>query len=199
MSPSRTTDLGLLGTRCHRDRLAAPTRSRVPGWRGLALRDVNSIDRMVKATELSIWSRQYAIEVDGRRVTTWDGSWWRAGGTFTLDGRSYSVRGNAWGTEFTMADGTGIVVATAARLGRRTWTVTADGQTYQFRRPSYWRHEERLVVGDREVGTVRRTSMWRSDVEAELPGLPVPAQIFTVAVVLTRWDRDDAAAVGVTP
>ena len=41
--------------------------------------------------------------------------------------------------------------------------------------------------------------MWRSDVEAELPGLPVPAQIFTVAVVLTRWDRDDAAAVGVTP
>jgi hypothetical protein len=149
---------------------------------------------MVKATRVSVWSKQYHVEVDGRRVTTWDGSWWRTGGTFTLDDRPYSVRGNAWGTEFTMADSTGIVVATAARLGRRSWTVTADGQTYQFRRPSYWRHEERLVVGDREVGTVRRTSMWRSDVEADLPGLSVPVQIFTVAVVLTRWNSEDSAA-----
>jgi hypothetical protein len=93
-----------------------------------------------------------------------------------------------------MADSTGTVVATAARVGRRNWTVTANGHTYQFRRPSYWRHEERLVVGDRAVGTVRRTSMWRSDVEADLPGLPVPMQIFTVAVVLTRWNSEDASA-----
>ncbi len=152
---------------------------------------------MVKATRVGVWSTKYHVDVDGRRVTTWDGSWWRAGGTFILDGRPYSVRGNAWGTQFTMADSTGTVIATAARLGRRNWTVTASGHTYQFRRPSYWRHEERLVVGDREVGTVRRTSMWRSDVEADLPGLPVPMQIFTVAVVLTRWNSEDASAASV--
>ena len=148
---------------------------------------------MVKATKVSIWSRQYSVEVDGRQVTTWDGSWWRSGGAFSLDGHPYVVRGNAWGSEFTMADSLGNVIATASRLGRRSWTMSASGQTFQFRRPSSWRHEERLVVGDREVGTVRRTSRWRSDVEAELPGLPVPVQIFTVAVVLTRWNSEDAA------
>ena len=39
--------------------------------------------------------------------------------------------------------------------------------------------------------------MWRSDIEADLPGLPVPVQIFTLAVVLTRWNSEDAAGAAV--
>jgi uncharacterized protein YxjI len=159
-----------------------------------ALVAANSIDTMVRATKVGMWSNDYHIEVDGQRVTTWDGSSWRAGGTFTLDDRPYRVRGNVWESEFTMTDQAGTVAATAGRMGRREWTVTAGGQTYRFRRPSVWRNEERLVVGDQEVGSIRRTSMWRSDVEADLPAMPVPVQIFTVVVVLTRWDRRAATA-----
>jgi hypothetical protein len=191
MRPSRTTATGLLGTRCHRARLA------LARARGGALAVANSIDCMVKATKVGVWSNNYHIEVDGRRVTTWDGSSWRAGGTFTLDGRPYRVRSNAWETEYTMTDAAGTVLASAGKVGRRDWTVTAGGQTYRFRRPSVWRNEERLVVGDQEVGSIRRTSMWRNDVEAELPGLPIQVQIFTVAVVLTRWDRQAAAGAAV--
>jgi hypothetical protein len=148
---------------------------------------------MVKATKVGVWSNNYHIDLDGSRVTTWDGSNWQAGGTFSLDGRPYRVRSNAWETEYMMTDGAGTVLAAAGKMGRREWTVTAGGQTYRFRRPSVWRHEERLVAGDQEVGSIRRTSMWRNDVEADLPGLPIPVQIFTVAVVLTRWDREAAA------
>jgi hypothetical protein len=156
----------------------------------------HSIDAMVKATKVSVWSNHYHIDVDGRRVTTWNGSAWRSRGSFDLDGRTYQVRGNAWDTQFTMTDESGAVVAVAAKLGRREWTVTAGGQEYRFRRASAWRRDERLVVGGVDVGAIRRPSMWRSDIEADLPGLPVPVQIFTVGIVLTRWDRQAAAGAG---
>jgi hypothetical protein len=159
----------------------------------MPLRLAHRIDAMVKATRVSAWSRRYHLDVDGRQVSTWDGSWWKSGGTLTHDGRSYGVRGNVWGTELTMTDSAGAVVATAAKLSRRNWTVTSGGRTYSFRRPSYWRYEEQLMDGDRAVGAVRRTSMWRSDVEADLPTLPAPVQVFVVAVALTRWDSEDSA------
>ena len=44
------------------------------------------------------------------------------------------------------------------------------------------------------VGFVKRTSIWTSDAMADLPGLPVPVQIFVLTVVLTKWDAEAAAA-----
>jgi len=35
--------------------------------------------------------------------------------------------------------------------------------------------------------------VWRSDAEAELPGLPMPVQVFVLAVALTTWDAQAAA------
>jgi hypothetical protein len=41
---------------------------------------------------------------------------------------------------------------------------------------------------------VKRTSLWRSDIVADLPGLPPPVQIFVLGVVITIWDQQAAAA-----
>src|SRR5258706_15500509 len=57
---------------------------------------VNSMRGMVRATKVGIWSNRYHLDVDGVRVTTWDGATWRAGGTFALDGRQYRGGSNAW-------------------------------------------------------------------------------------------------------
>jgi len=46
------------------------------------------------------------------------------------------------------------------------------------------------------VGSVRRTSFWRGDVAADLPGLPLPVQIFVVGVVITMWEQQAAASGG---
>jgi hypothetical protein len=73
-------------------------------------------------------------------------------------------------------------------------SVEADGRTYEFRRASMWRQEEELHSEGLRVGSVKRTSLWRGDVVAELPGLPLPVQIFVLAVVLTMWDAQSAAA-----
>jgi hypothetical protein len=150
---------------------------------------------MLKATKVRRLSSTYDITADGRPVTRWEASVWRSAGTFTLEGRRYRVRSNAWGSQFTMTDEAGTTVATAGKVSRREWTVAMAGQTYAFRRPSWWRNQFDLVVNGQAVGGVRRISSWRTDVEANLPNLPLAAQVFTVGVALLTWEAGDTAAV----
>jgi hypothetical protein len=149
---------------------------------------------MVEAKRRSAWRRSYDLTLDGRPVARWDSSYWKSSGTIEVDGRRFRMRGNAWGTKFTMADEMGGVVATADRVGRKQWTVEAGGRTFHFRRASLWNDTQHLYDGDEPVGHVRRTSWWRGDVAADLPGLPLPVQVFVIGVVITMWDAQAAAA-----
>ncbi|MGI5213968.1 hypothetical protein [Plantactinospora sp. CA-290183] len=148
---------------------------------------------MLVARKTSFWRSRYEISVDGRTVATWDSSVWKSGGSFALDGGHYRVRGNAWGNRFGMVDADGVTVASADRVGRKRWTVEAGGRTYDFQRASLWSDEQELHTGGRRVGSVRRTSVWRGDIAAELPGLPLPVQIFVLGVVITMWNQQAAA------
>jgi hypothetical protein len=149
---------------------------------------------MLHAKKPAFWRNRYEITADGQPIATWDGSMWRNGGRFELDGLRYEVRGNMWGSRYGMAAEDGSPVAAADRVGRKKWTVEAAGRNYEFRRASMWRHEEELLSGGRSVGSVRRTSVWRSDATADLPELPLPVQIFVLVVVLTTWDGLTALA-----
>ncbi|MBL7256183.1 hypothetical protein JKJ07_17950 [Actinoplanes sp. LDG1-01] len=130
----------------------------------------------------------------GREITTWDKSTWKSGGEFTLEGRRFRVRSKIWGSKYTMVDDSDTVVASAERVGRKHWTVSAGGQTYNFRRKSFWSSEEEFVLGDTRVGSIRKTSFWGGTVEVELPGLTPQLQLFVLAVVLSKWDAEAAAA-----
>lgn len=149
---------------------------------------------MIEARKASVWKNRYDIIADGRQLATWDGSSWKAGGTVELDGRRYEVRANMWGSKYGMVDEDGTRIASADRVGRKNWTVEADGRTYEFRRASLWRQEEELHSEGRRVGSVKRNSIWRGDAVADLPGLPLSVEVFVLAVVLTKWDSDSAAA-----
>ncbi len=91
---------------------------------------------MLEARKASVWKNRYAISTDGRQLATWDGSLWKAGGTFDLDARRYEVRGNMWGSKYGMVGQDGTPIASANRVGRKRWTVVAAGRTYEFRRAS---------------------------------------------------------------
>ena len=149
---------------------------------------------MLEARKASVWKNRYDIIADGRRLATWDESSWKAGGTVELDGRRYEVRANMWGNKYGMVDADGTPVASADRVGRKNWTVEAGGRTYEFHRASMWRQEEELHSEGRRVGSVKRSSIWRGDAVADLPGLPRPVEVFVLAVVLTMWDSAAAAA-----
>ena len=149
---------------------------------------------MLHAKKVGFWKNRYEITADGRVLATWEGSIWKSGGTVELDGRRYEIRSNLWGNKYGMVTEDGAAVASADRVGRKKWTVEADGRVYEFRRASIWRQEELLCSEGHQVGVIKRTSMWRGDATAELPSLPVPVQVFVLAVVLTMWDQQFAAA-----
>ncbi len=46
------------------------------------------------------------------------------------------------------------------------------------------------------MGYVRRTDFWRNEAEADLPGLPLPIQVFALVVVLTMWARAASVSAG---
>jgi len=150
---------------------------------------------MLEARKVSVWKNRYEIIADGHKLTTWDASSWKSGGTFELNGRRYDVRSNLWGTKYEMVYQDGTVIASADRVGRKRWTVEADGRTYEFRRASMWRYEEELHSEGLRVGSVKRNSMWRGDAVADLPGIPTSVGVFVLAVVLTMWDSAAAATV----
>ena len=148
---------------------------------------------MLRAKKISVWRSRYEITADERIVATWEGSMWKTGGTFELDGRRYEIRGNVWGSRYGMVTDGGTAVASADRVGRRRWTVEAGGQVYTFERASIWRQDQVLHSEGRGIGRIRRTGMWRGDATADLPGIPLPVQLFMLAVVLTMWDQQAAA------
>ena len=148
----------------------------------------------MEAHKISVWKGRYRVSDGGREITTWDSSTWKSGGEFLLDGQRFQVRSNAWGNKYTMTDDFGTILASADRVGRKRWSVEAGGQTYHFRRKSMWTSEEEMLLGDTRVGSVRKTSAWRGDVDVELPTLARPLQLFVLGVVISMWEAQAAAA-----
>ncbi|HEY0535487.1 MAG TPA: hypothetical protein VGD29_28215 [Actinoplanes sp.] len=152
---------------------------------------------MLIAERTSMLRGRYRLVADGREVAVWDPSWWRTGGSFEIDGDRFEVRANGWGTTFRMHDQAGNVLALVERVGRKHWTAQADGRVYEFRRASLRGNQQDLIVGGARVGSIRRTSGWTGAVEADLPGVPLPTQVFVVGVQIAHWRaRQNAVATG---
>lgn len=149
---------------------------------------------MIEARKLSLWDGRYDFLEDGRWVATWERSLWGTGGTVALEGRRLRVRTNLLQGVSSMAEGVGPPIATAHHVSRKNWTIEAEGTTYHFRRASPWRQEEKLLDRGQRLGAVRRTSVWRGDAAADLPGLPRVVEVFAIALALTRWESDAASS-----
>ncbi|MBU2664551.1 hypothetical protein KOI35_13695 [Actinoplanes bogorensis] len=148
----------------------------------------------LKAVRTGRWKNDYELTLDERPPIEWNSRTWSPGGEFDLDGRTYSVRSNAPATRYELVDQlTGAEVAAAGRVGRKNWSISSEGRTYDFQRASLWRLDEQLIVDGRPAGGIRRSALHRDDAEADLPGLPPHVQVFALMVVLAGWDQAAAA------
>lgn len=149
---------------------------------------------MLTATKTGAFARRYEILSDGQPVATWSQKFWRSGGDITLAGHTYRVDATTFTNKYRMYDSLGSEVATAEKAGRRNWTLTADGKPHRFRRRSFFGSTQDLMTGDSVVGSITKKGFWGNRVEADLPTLSLPAQIFVIGVMITTWDREAAAA-----
>jgi hypothetical protein len=144
---------------------------------------------MLRASRTGVGS--YEITCDDRPVCTWKPKVFLRAGTFVLDGRRYDVARGWIGHRYRLLDDAGGLVAEADGVGGLTWTLEISGETdgvrHTFQRPSLFRRDQMLVVDGAPAGTVRRTSVWRDEVEADLPGLPLLVQVFVLVSLLAVW------------
>jgi len=149
---------------------------------------------MLTAQKPSPWHKHYDISLDGRPIARWEPSWRASGGVFNLDGQRYEVRSSPLGSRFQLIGPAGEPLASAARVGRRQWTVQTGEGSYAFRRASIWQGDQELLLNGRAVGSIRRTSTWRRSAAADLPGMLPSTQVFVLCVVLAMWDAATTAA-----
>lgn len=153
---------------------------------------------MLEAKRVSIWRRGYDISVDGRPLTRWERWFMSNGGGFAIGTQRYEVHSNLWGTRYRLSDERG-VLATAAGVGRRNWSVTTStGAVYPFTRPSVWRPDQVLLGPSGPIGRIRRTGTWSGAASADLPGLPQVVQVFALVVMLMLWENRNSAASAAT-
>jgi hypothetical protein len=146
---------------------------------------------VLRASRAGLLSTRYEITSDEKVICTWKPSAFIGGGSFELDGQRYEVARGGWtGRRYRLRDDAGRLVAVADGVGRSTWTVETGGQVHAFERPSPWRRDQVLVRDGEPVGAVQRTSAWWGEAEAELPGLPLPVQVFVLVSLLGVWDED---------
>ena len=159
---------------------------------------------MITAHKPSRWRQQWDVARDGALLARFDQATFRNRGRFTLDGRDHLVKGLGIGTRYALhaarvdggeASDSGPVLAEAARVGRKDWSITSGGRTFHFRRRSMWRPDQDLVDDTGEVvGSIRRAGLWNLTAEADLPGLPDPVAVFAVLVVVLTWEASASGA-----
>lgn len=146
---------------------------------------------MLEITRNHAWGRDYAVVLDGSTAAHWRRRAWRSGGRVEMDGRTAELRSADRGRTFELRGADG-VLAEAHRSGR-TWRLRHGGEEYTLERPSgFGRRSRRLLRRGDVLGTFTRTRFGRG-LTAELGDLPAPAQVFAGLVVLSLWQRQDAA------
>ena len=123
------------------------------------------------------------------------GSAWREHGEVTVGPERLSFRRHG-GRRFTLEGPTGIVAtATKPSVWSGRWEITVGDRTYGLARRSWMSRAYEVRGRGQALGEVRPTSAFSGRAAVELPAeLPVTAQVFLIAVVLTLWRRDEAAA-----
>jgi hypothetical protein len=146
---------------------------------------------VLRASRVGVLSTRYEITCDGATLCTWKPSAFFGGGSFLLEGCSYDVARGGWSwRRYRLLDEARGLVAMADAVGRAAWTLETGGVTYNFERHSLIRNEHALIRDDAAVGSVRRISAWRGEAEADLPGLPLPVQVFVLVSLLAVWDEE---------
>jgi hypothetical protein len=142
------------------------------------------------------FSWAFTVADDGKPLGTLDISVWRERGDLTVAGRTFTiVREGLISGGFRLESGD-TIVATATRpsVFRRGFAVTFSGRTLWLRPRSAWGRALVLHEGEREVGDIRRRTMWSRRATAALPDtLPVPVRLFVLWLAMLIWKRDDDA------
>jgi hypothetical protein len=125
------------------------------------------------------------------------GSVWRESGDIHADGQEFEFRRE--GRRRFVLDGRHGLVASASRRGLMSsaWDVFVGERQYDLVHAGFMTRAYVLRAGGVDIGRVAKAGMLKRGATVDFPpDLPLAAQVFISAVVITQWRRDDAANSG---
>jgi hypothetical protein len=126
-------------------------------------------------------------------ITTISARTVRRGGRIEIDGQPYQVERTGLAQHYRLSSMDGHPVAAASRTLPRGWDIeVGGGRMLRMTRATAGSREVLLDDTDRQVGEIRRVVR---GVEAELPGLDHPSQVFVLIVALASRERRRRAVV----
>jgi hypothetical protein len=135
------------------------------------------------------------VDDSGRGLGGFAGSAWRENGEIEIGDERWEFRKER-SKRFALVGPQG-TYATAERTSvwSSAWHVAVGDRLYELAKASWLRRAYEVHVGDQVVGSVSPKGVFSSKAQVDLPAdMPPPIQVFVIAVVMTQWRRDDAAA-----
>jgi hypothetical protein len=153
---------------------------------------------MPRIVPLGMFSHGFDLVSDSAQPAAgFRGSVWQESGDIVADGQDFEFRRER--RRRFVLDGRHGLVASATRRGplSSAWDVFVGERQYELVRAGFLTGAYLLRAGGVEIGRVAKAGALRRGATADLPpDLPLAAQVFISAVVLTQWRRDAAVASG---
>jgi hypothetical protein len=151
---------------------------------------------MVRIVPLGVFKNGFdLVDGDGRRLGGFRGSVWRENGEIVAGERRYAFQ-RAGRRHFELVEkGQAEAVADRPSFWGGSWTIEAGERRYELARGGWLTRRYDLLRDGEKVGQVAPRGWGSRGGDADLPAeLPVAAQAFVVAIVLTLWRREEASA-----
>ena len=154
---------------------------------------------ILRAEPLSWISLGVRILSDDGEITQLSMSAFRNKGRFQLEGDDFTIEPEGFfGTDATLKKGASII-AKAKKAGafKRTWEISSAGHRLNLESRSWTGREYALLLGNHEVGRVKREGLAGRRTRMEFPDdVPGFLQVFLAYIVISQARREAAAAAG---
>ena len=152
---------------------------------------------MLEAIPTNLFSKSVRLQQNDELVGEVDLSHWREKARLELPDGTYTLRREGFCSGDYLLERDGSVIARAAKpsVFKCTFEVELPNRQFTFRKPSIWNRRFTLFDGDRQIGSVYPTGMFRRRSNIDLPSdLPLATRIFVYWLALISWKRQNAAA-----
>jgi hypothetical protein len=145
------------------------------------------------------YSWDFSVIGGNRTLAVLDLSAWRERADIMIDGGTHRVfREGAVSGDFIIERG-GLKLARATKPSafRNMFIVHYNGRDYTLRKRSVWGRTFELMDGERQIGSIERTSWWTRRAAADLPSdWPVPVKAFVIWLAIILWKREASSGAG---
>ncbi|NKB31490.1 MAG: hypothetical protein GKR91_00110 [Pseudomonadales bacterium] len=151
----------------------------------------------MEAIPRSIFSRDFEILENSKKIADIDMSAWRERAEVLIDNTTYNIKKEGFlNPTFSLVhNGKTLVTASREMMLRRQFVIDIAGARYYLKNKN-WLARAMILTNDiSRVGLIKPRNFFGRGAKVDLPGeIELPVQVFIVWLVLLLWKRDSNAA-----